>query len=74
MNQKGYAKRPLYPFSRSVRPAQVKSGGSYVVLVPSWLAVASTAIADDAQLRIDVHLRTPNVQRLHVEVLWRRAR
>ena len=45
-----------------------------MVLVPSWLAVPDRAVADDAHLRIDVHLRTPNVRKLHVEVLWRRAR
>ena len=39
-----------------------------MVLIPSWLAVPDPAVADDAHLRIDVHLRTPNVRKRHVEV------
>ncbi len=44
-----------------------------MVPIPSWLAVPDRAVADDGHLRIDVHLRTPNVRKPDVEVLRRRA-
>lgn len=37
-----------------------------MVLGLSWLAVPDPAVADDAHLRIDVHLRTANVRKRHV--------
>jgi hypothetical protein len=37
------------------------NGGSYVAVIPSWLAAADRAVADDARLRVDVRVRRPRV-------------
>src|SRR5512143_3723713 len=63
----------VYPFSRPLRPAQVKNGGSYVVLVPSWLAIADRAVADDARLLADVRVRSAHVPEQLIRLLQRRA-
>jgi hypothetical protein len=60
---------PLVSFFANTSSCTGENGGSYVVLVPSWLVIADRAVADDARLLVDVHVRRTDVPELLVWML-----